>query len=829
MPKLIIDDREIEVPKGTKVIDAAEKLGIVIPRFCYHPALGSVGACRVCAVKFLEGRVKGIQMSCMIDAEDGMVVSTVDEEAVAFRKRVIELLMLNHPHDCPVCDEGGHCLLQDLTVSGGHGLRFYKGNKKTHIDQDLGPLVQHEMNRCIKCYRCSRFYQEYCGYYDLGVMQISSRVYYGRFRDGVLESPFAGNLSDVCPTGVYTDKPARYKGRRWDFERTPSVCIHCGLGCLTTASARYRAVVRQEAAFSETTNGSFICDRGRFGFYYASDSDRPRQAGIDGRQASVEAALESAKTKIDEIVKRHGRKAVAWVGSPRNSLETMAALYQAGRGNSGTFVSLFPSERASKNAKAAVSRLNKKLGVSLKEIESADFILAVGADPVNEAPMLALAMRQAWRKGAFVAAIDPRPVSLPFEFQHLAVPQPALASATARLVKPLSAAKANEKLTELCSAIIDKGKDCPDFETALSEIRERLEKANRPVIVCGADIVDVCAINLAADAAELLSADKDAGLFYTLTGPNSFAAGLIEDEEASFETILAGIEGEEIKALILTETDPFVSFHDRKRLVSALEKLELLVAIDYLDSEAAKKANIFLPSETVFESGGVFVNQEGRARYFMPALKKGISIEQAGRGSHPPRVFDARPAGADLLPAWRMVSILGGAGEQVSKKGALEIVGSLRDKAPGLAGLPAGNAMLREGHTVLSMPGETAAQGAGDNPESLEDVPPGNRICVLTVENTFGTEELSSLSRCLQGLAKKASAVMHPETMESLGLAEGDRIAIGPEENAAVAPVVADKRTAPGTIVLPRLTGFQWRVFERSPAFVEKKAIRKVN
>ena len=829
MPKLIIDDREIEVPKGTKVIDAAEKLGIVIPRFCYHPALGSVGACRVCAVKFLEGRIKGIQMSCMIDAEDGMVVSTIDEEAVAFRKRVIELLMINHPHDCPVCDEGGHCLLQDLTVSGGHGLRFYKGNKKTHIDQDLGPLVQHEMNRCIKCYRCSRFYQEYCGYYDLGVMQIGSRVYYGRFRDGVLESPFAGNLSDVCPTGVYTDKPARYKGRRWDFERTPSVCIHCGLGCLTTASARYRAVVRQEAAFSETTNGSFICDRGRFGFYYASDSDRPRVARVDGRQASVEAALESAKTKIEEIAERYGRKAVAWAGSPRNTLETMAALFQVGRDNPGAPVSLFPSERASKNAKAAVSRLNKYLGVSLRQIESADLILAVGADPVNEAPMLALAMRQAWRKGAFVVAIDPRPVRLPFEFQHLAVPQPALASSTARLFKPLAAVKGNERLAALCSAIVDKAKDYPDFETDLSEIRKRVEIAKRPVIVCGADIVDACTVNLAADAAELLGADKDAGLFYALTGPNSFAAGLIEGQKVSFESILAGIEGDEIKALILTETDPFVSFHDRKRLVSTFEKLELLLVIDYLDSEAAKKANIFLPSETVFESGGVFVNQEGRARYLTPALKKGISIEQAGRGDHPPRVFDARPVGADLLPAWRMVSILGGAGEKASEKGVSELVGSLRENVAGLAGLPAGNAIPREGRTVLSMSGESAALSAVNNPDSLKDVPSEDRICVLTVENTFGTEELSSLSRCLQGLAKKASAVMHPETMKSLGLAEGDRIAIGPDENAAIAPVVADKRTAPATVVLPRLTGFQWRAFERSPAFVDKKAIRKVN
>jgi NADH-quinone oxidoreductase subunit G len=233
MPKLKIDNLEIEVPKGTKVIEAAARLGIIIPRFCFHPALGPVGACRVCAVKFLEGPVKGVQMSCMTDAQDGMVVSTADEEAVDFRKHVIEWLMMNHPHDCPVCDEGGHCLLQDMTVSGGHGIRRYLGKKRTYRDQYLGVFVQHEMNRCIHCWRCRRFYQEFAGYRDLGAMQIAHRTYFGRYKDGPLESPFSGNLIDICPTGVYTDKPSRFTGRRWDFERGLSLCIHCSLGCNT--------------------------------------------------------------------------------------------------------------------------------------------------------------------------------------------------------------------------------------------------------------------------------------------------------------------------------------------------------------------------------------------------------------------------------------------------------------------------------------------------------------------------------------------------------------------------------------------------------------------
>jgi NADH-quinone oxidoreductase subunit G len=240
MPKITIDGQAIEVPAGTKVIEAAERLGIFIPRLCYHPALGSVGACRLCACAFLEGPVRGVNMSCMVEAQEGMVVSTTAPEALDFRRDVIEWLMANHPHDCPVCDEGGHCLLQEMTVSGGHGVRRYTGRKRTYRDQDLGPLVQHEMNRCIHCYRCRRFYQEVAGGRDLGALGIANRTSFGRFADGPLESPFSGNLIDLCPTGVFTDKVSRYKGRRWDFQRSPSLCTDCSLGCATIVSARYR-------------------------------------------------------------------------------------------------------------------------------------------------------------------------------------------------------------------------------------------------------------------------------------------------------------------------------------------------------------------------------------------------------------------------------------------------------------------------------------------------------------------------------------------------------------------------------------------------------------
>ena len=493
MPKLIIDDKEIEVAPKTMVIEAAAQLGIMIPRFCYHPALGSVGACRVCAVKFVDGPLKGIQMSCMVEAQEGMIVSTTDEEAVAFRKSVIEWLMLHHPHDCPVCDAGGHCLLQDMTVSGGHGIRRYAGPKRTYQDQYLGPLIQHEMNRCIHCYRCSRFYQEFTGYHDLGVMCNANRTYFGRFEDGILESPFSGNLSDICPTGVYTDKPSRYFGRRWDYQREPSLCINCSLGCHTVASIKYREVKRQEARFSKEVNGYFICDRGRYGFFYASLDSRPRQASIDGENTTYDRALRAAIDKLGKIVGDSGTAAIAAVGSDRSSLETQAMLKYLCQLMDWRPPAFFMDPAVTSKVKASINRLEPDLAVSLREVEKADFVLCIGADPINEAPMLALAMRQAQRNGAKIVVVDPRPVPLPMDFDHLVAAVDDISALVGLLIKPAvdreTAASCGQNAAKFFDTLSNRnliaGYQADLFKAATDD----LKKSQRPVIVCGSDIL----------------------------------------------------------------------------------------------------------------------------------------------------------------------------------------------------------------------------------------------------------------------------------------------------------------------------------------------------
>jgi len=257
MARIYIDSQPYEVDPAKDLLRVCLSLGFDLPYFCWHPALGSVGACRQCAVKQFKdvNDTRGrIVMSCLVPAADGTRISIDDPEAVAFRRSVIEWLMTNHPHDCPVCDEGGECHLQDVTVMTGHAYRRYRFKKRTFENQYLGPLINHEMNRCIQCYRCVRFYRNYAGGRDLDAFGIHNHVYFGRHKDGILENEFSGNLVEVCPTGVFTDKTLKKQyTRKWDLQTAPSICTHCGVGCNIIPGERYGILRRNISDGNSTT------------------------------------------------------------------------------------------------------------------------------------------------------------------------------------------------------------------------------------------------------------------------------------------------------------------------------------------------------------------------------------------------------------------------------------------------------------------------------------------------------------------------------------------------------------------------------------------------
>ncbi len=858
MPKLTIDNRVIEVPEGTNVLEAAEKLGIMIPRFCYHPAMGSIGACRVCAVMFLEGPIKGVDMSCMATAKDGMVVSTTHPEAMDFRRYVIEWLMLNHPLDCPVCDEGGHCLLQDETVSGSHSIRRYLGPKRTYRDQYLGLFVQHEMNRCIHCWRCRRFYQEFAGYRDLGAMQIGNRTYFGRFSDGALESPFAGNLIDVCPTGVYTDKPSRFKSRRWHLQRGPSLCLHCSLGCNIVGSAEYREMVRLEARLHEAVNGYFICDRGRYGFYYANLPTRPRQARVGGQVVAWDQAIQTAAQGLAQISQKYGPGAVACVGGTRSSLQTQGALKLFCRVHGWRDPQFFWDPALERKVKSAVGRLDGRLAVSMRQIEAADFILAVGADPVNEAPMLALALRQAQRRQATVAVLDPRPVSLPCEFQHLAVPPGELNAALGALVKSALSADQVAGLPEPARTFADAlpggYNGDPDVANRLAALTAALQQSQKPVVVCGTDIVRETTPSFAADLVLLLkNAGHEAGLFYLLPGANAYGAALLAAPDRpdasgqpeaqwpwgpaalgaplgpgqpalSGDQILEAIDHDEIKALVLVENDPFWLSYDEERLAWALDKLEFLMVLDYVPSPALTRARVVLPTLTLFErTESSFVNQEGRAQMAPPVHLGGTPIAQISPDLHPPRTFLDYVPGSDPRTPAEIFQELTQAISRLKTPGPdlwawlawqnpiFSRMSSLSDHTEGLRLLP-------EAQTErdFATPYEPSAA-----------LPSGN-VELLLVDWTFGTEELAGYSDILRQAETLPVLWMHPRDAASYELTDGNRAAIHLPKGSLAVQVKVSDAVAPGVVVLPRHRQLDWRKLSETPVYLSLQHIDKV-
>jgi NADH-quinone oxidoreductase subunit G len=596
MPRLIIDDIAVDVPEGTNLLEAARSIGITIPHFCWHPALGRAGACRACAVKMLDGPVKGLQMSCMLTAQDGMVVSTSDEEAVAMRRAVIEWLMINHPHDCPVCDEGGECQLQDYTIAGGHGIRRYDGKKRNHTNQYLGEQIEHEMNRCIQCYRCVRFYQDYAGGSDFGVTGRAGSVYFGRQQDGNLESPFSGNLVDICPTGVFTDKTARFRARYWDYDMAPSICPHCSLGCNTIPMARYRELLKVTARRNDVVNGWFICDRGRFSNTTVNAPERPRHAQVDGLRTSMDATLDVLAERLKAFCSLGGTSGLAIIGSSRMSLEgNIMAAYLREMTGAGTLC-YFSGKTRAECSLEAVSLLTDENCASLEDIRQANMVVILECDLLKEAPMMALAVRQTFLNGAKVYLVG-------------------------------SEALANDAYQDLfISELIPSLSDAP------------LTSATRPVIISGA-----CRNGL-----DQIRSTSGVKLAFILDDANTFGCTLLAHEHDAV-SLSEALSGGLITAVIVLEADLSDDLPPEVRV---------LAVADWRQNRLWERAETCLPVTSWIEMDGCFINNEGRAQRFRKVMNPGLPVKGLDPDGHPPRLHRHDAPGSDILPTDRLLSIL---------------------------------------------------------------------------------------------------------------------------------------------------------------------------
>ena len=649
MVKLHVDGQVIEVQAGTNLLHAVLSAGLDLPYFCWHPELGSLGACRQCAVVMYrdENDTQGrLAMACMTQVADNMRISISAQSGVDFRAGVVEYLMRNHPHDCPVCEEGGECHLQDMTVMTGHTVRHYNAKKRTFRNQYLGPLLNHEMNRCITCYRCVRFYRDYAGGTDLQALGSRDRTYFGRSEEGVLENVFAGNLVEVCPTGVFTDKPfSKSYTRKWDLQSAPSVCNGCSVGCNISASERYGLLKRVHNRYHADVNGYFLCDRGRFGFHYINgDEHRLRQAGrrtADGAYDPVttEAAIAAV---VDAL--RGGN--VIGIGSPRASLETNHAL-RALVGENRFSNGLSASEQALNDIVLQAIRAGSAHVPTLTEMEQADAVLVLGEDVLQTAPRIALALRQAVRNVTFelgkLAAIP--------EWQDAGI---RLHGRTAK--SPLFAANvlptddadiatgvfhaAPDVLAQVGFAIaqgVDRasafawGTDALDADARafVDSAVAALKNGKKPLIVAGTSLGHAGVVQAARAVAEAIRAQGvEPALCLVVPECNSLGASL--QGGLSVDAALEQVEQGNVDTLVIAENDLYRRA-DPARVRAALSKVRSVIAVDSVMNAVVENANIVLPAAAFAESEGTWVNYETRAQRFYQVFQPNAPIAPGWR------------------------------------------------------------------------------------------------------------------------------------------------------------------------------------------------------
>ncbi|MFQ5730843.1 MAG: NADH-quinone oxidoreductase subunit NuoG [Planctomycetaceae bacterium] len=647
MATIHIDGKDYEVPDGRNLLEVSLSQGFDLPYFCWHPALGSVGACRQCAVKQFkdESDTRGrLVMACMTPAADGTRISIDDEEAREFRASVVEWLMANHPHDCPVCDEGGECHLQDMTVMTGHTLRDCRFDKRTHRNQYLGPFINHEMNRCIQCYRCVRFYRDYAGGRDFDVFAAHDHVYFGRHEDGVLENDFSGNLVEVCPTGVFTDKTLKqHYTRSWDLQTAPSVCVHCAAGCNTIPGERYGQLRRIRNRYNGQVNGYFLCDRGRFGYEFVNSDRRLRRPLVRSQPDQTPAATDrdAALSRVGGLLATP--QTIIGIGSPRASLEANFALRElVGDEN---FCPGFSARDHELNPLAVqLLRDGPARTPSLHDVECADAVFVVGEDVSNTAPRLALALRQSVRRQPLVQAEQ---LHIP-EWNDAAVRELAqdqqgplfIASPCTTRIDDIATDSLRGAPTEIARlgfavahAIDGDSPSVPGLPSDVAKLAERVATelcaARCPLIISGTGCGSREVLQAAANVARALRTKHGIGEL-TLVVPECNSMGVAMLGGISLQAACDAVRQGRARTLVILENDLY-----RRAETPAVDELfdraEHTIVVDHLRTATTDRAEVVFPAGTFAEAEGTLVNFEGRAQRFFQVFVPDGDVQESWR------------------------------------------------------------------------------------------------------------------------------------------------------------------------------------------------------
>ncbi len=623
---LIIDGREVQASEGEMLHDAAKQGDVEIPVFCYEPKLGApVGACRMCLVE-IEGIPK-LQTSCSTPVRDGMVVHTRTDQVREAQNAVVEFLLVNHPLDCPVCDKGGECPLQDITMGWGAG-RSRMIDQKRHFEKpiELSPLVAIDRERCILCYRCVRFSQEVAEDEQLQLLERGDRTFVGTFDERPYVAPFHGNITDLCPVGALTSYTYRFRARPWDIEQAGSVCTLCPSQCNLSFTIRDEQVKRVVARDNPEVDDGWLCDRGRYGFEMFTAKERVTEPRLKGVGVTE---WRTALEKVAAGLRAAGKgKVAAIVGDASNEEGYLIQRILREALESGIVESRasFGTDRSTR-----IELEQPNVAARVRDIDGADAILLLGADPLNQSPILDLRIRKAIRRnGAKLLVATDRPTSLDGG-----------AAAVARYVPGTAA----NLLADLTACIADEqpenhsGADPADVKA----FAETLSAAGNVVVIWGESIAwnieggrRLCDLAAALGMAEKVGSGllevpafanarglrevgclPDAG-----PGISALSPAAMHFSDWQTLTVPRGIESGEIEALILFGVDPIRDFPDSAAWRTALTAVNHLVVFSIFENPTTAMADVVLPLETYAEKDGTVTHPDGRLQRVRPSAPR---------------------------------------------------------------------------------------------------------------------------------------------------------------------------------------------------------------
>jgi NADH-quinone oxidoreductase subunit G len=614
---ITVDGRAVRAEKGELIISAAERAGVFIPRFCYHPRMKSVGMCRMCLVEVSGPRGPSLQPACFVEVAEGQEIFTESEAARKAQEGVLEFLLLNHPLDCPVCDKGGECPLQDQVMSHGPGeSRFVEEKRHWAKPIEIGPLVLLDRERCIQCARCTRFAEEVAGEPFIDFAERGDRTEVAIFPGDPFDSYFAGNTIQICPVGALTAAPYRFKSRPWDLEQVETTCTTCSVGCRMVAQSSAGALVRYLGVDSGPVNQSWLCDRGRFGFEAVEASGRLTQPLLRSSTGFVPAtwneALGGVADKVLQALGDHGPAAVGVIGGSRLANEDAYAWVRLAKGIIGT--DNFDAQLGDGLPAELIASLPR---ATISETLAASTVVVLAGDLREELPVLHLRLRQAAANEG-LRVIDCSPVAT--GLGPVATWNPYRPGEATELARSLVATELGERVVvvlgrpSLAESVDDIAAAAAVFAAAWPSARflSALRRAN----VHGA--IDLgCAPGLLPGRVTL---EEGRAFFSEHWGSVPARRGL--DTAGILEAAASG----ELSTLVLVGADPLSDFPDHDLAQRALERVDFLVAVETALNASSMHADVVLPAAGYAERGGTTTNLEGRVtRLAAKVVPPGVS------------------------------------------------------------------------------------------------------------------------------------------------------------------------------------------------------------